>query len=119
MGEDIVHIVKRTIVNSIISTHIIPNRVRSRLLRLLGFNIQTNKIRAKCYFDSTNITIGKNSFVNYFCQFYPSEKSEIKIGQNCYLAMNVNICTISHEIGDSKQRARENEYHSITMCNVN
>src|SRR5699024_4771275 len=99
------NIVKRFIVNSLVGSHLVPNRVRSKLLKVLGLNVKTNKIRAKCYFDSTNIEIGNNTFINYFCQFYPSstEQGKITIGENCQIAMNVNFCTITHRIGGTEQ----------------
>lgn len=111
------NIIKRTLVNSLVGSHLVPNRARSKLLKVLGLSVKTNKIRAKCYFDSTNIEIGNNTFVNYFCQFYPSgvPDGKITIGDNCQIAMNVNFCAITHRIGDMSQRATENEYYPINV----
>jgi acetyltransferase-like isoleucine patch superfamily enzyme len=100
------------------SSLILPNRFRSKVLNLWGLQIGKSEIRAKCYFDSSNITIGDNSFVNYNCQFHTGvQGSKIMIGENVFLGMNVTMICVSHEIGGPEQRAGKNQYADITIEN--
>ena len=111
------NIIKNAFVNSIINSYLIPNRVRVMLYKYMGLEIQTNRVRPKCFFNSERVSIGENSFVNYFCQFHSSVKPQgtIKIGENCYIGMNTNICTITHEHGNEHQRAGKNTFHPIII----
>jgi maltose O-acetyltransferase len=98
---------KRFIVNTIASNHLLPSSLRLKLYRLMGLKINAKEIRARCFISSEFIKIGKGSFINTYCQFHSSyvPKGYIELGENCYVGMNVNFCTITHEMGDKKQRA--------------
>lgn len=110
------HIIK--ILLNLLSIGILPVKFRTKLLNLYK-NINAKEIRDKCYFNSPNVKIGKGTFINRECKFYSSycDDSKILIEENCYLGMNVSMITISHEIGNSKQRAGKNTYKGITIGN--
>jgi len=69
------------------------------------------------FFNSELVKIGKGSFVNYFTQFHSGYDGSgmISLGERVYIGMNVNFCTISHKLGGSTQRAKENTYHPIIV----
>lgn len=94
-----------------------PNKLRIKLYKIIGININANEVRQKCFFNSKFVSVGKGSFINYFCQFHSAYTSEnnIAIGDNCYVGMNVNFCCISHKLGDENQRAGKNIYGSISV----
>lgn len=79
------------IVNVLASSHFTIHKLRGSLLKLAGLNIETNAIKSKCYFNTNDINIGKDSFVNQYCKFFSSEVpgGEITIGKKCFIAMNV------------------------------
>jgi maltose O-acetyltransferase len=81
----------------------------------MGLEINAQGVRSKCYFNTEHVRIGENSSINYFCQFYPDPDAYISIGDNCFVGMNVNFCTVSHNLGNSKQRAGENTYKPIVI----
>lgn len=103
---------------NLISTNVLPTKIRTKLM-CIHKNINAKEIRAKCYFNSPNVEIGKGTFINRKCDFYSSyiEESKIYIGENCYLGMNVSMITISHKIGDMNKRAGQNFYKSINIGN--
>lgn len=81
--------------------------VRMFFYRLAGLKIgQKTRINPNCFFSSSNISIGCNSFVNRFCEAHDGLMGgAVFIGNNCYIAFNVVFCLVSHEIGNSHQRA--------------
>lgn len=110
---------KKNIINTFVASFWIPSSIRVKLYRALGMKIYTNQVKARCFFNSELISIGKGSFINSFCQFHSSHlpAGKISIGENCYIAMNVTFCTITHEVGDAKQRAGDNVYYPIEIGN--
>lgn len=81
--------------------------IRMFLYRLVGLKIGENtRINPKCFFSTSNISIGCNSFINRFCEAHDGLMGGgILIGNNCYIAFNVVFCLVSHEIGASHMRA--------------
>ncbi len=54
------------IVNGVLSTHLLPNRVRTQLLRLMGLKLHPKTIvRPKVFFRSSNITVGASTVIGY------------------------------------------------------
>lgn len=113
------NIFKRFIVNAMANSHWIPIKIRLKLYNLMGIKTINTEIRPGCFFNSEQVHIGSNSFINYFTQFHSGydERGKITLGERCYIGMNVNFCTISHELGDSSQRAGKNTYQPITVGN--
>lgn len=111
--------IERVIINSILGGNFILGRYRIKLYKVFGLKIKASDIRPKVYFNSKFITIGEGSFVNSFSQLFSgyNEDGRITIGNNCHIGMNVNICCISHEIGDSSQRGGIAKYKPIIINN--
>ena len=111
------NIIKRCIVNCIIGNDLIPSTFRGKLYRTLGLDIGATWVKPKCYFNSEHIHIEEGSLINNFCQFHSGYKAShgITIGKNVFVGMNVNFCTITHELGESNQRAGENIYKPINI----
>ena len=97
-----------------IGSWLMPHKLRNLLYRLCTINVDSKAfIKSGCYFQSTNIEIGK-SYINGFCKFYTVEKQyvnnaigggKIIIEDDCTLAFGVTLCCVTHEIGPMKHRA--------------
>lgn len=99
-------IVRDIIINKIASSKLVSNKIRVLIYKLCGLKICTKNIKPDCFMGGTDITIGKDTFINYGCFF--DNSSSIEVGMNCNIAMQVMFCTSSHEIGDSEKRAGMN-----------
>lgn len=97
----------RVIINKVACSYFIPNSIRRKLLNICGMDLDdSSRIMSNCFFDTNLIYLGKNSFINRFCQFHDGDHGgKIRIEDDCMIAMNVNFCTVSHEIGNSTRRS--------------
>ncbi|WP_209548119.1 acyltransferase [Exiguobacterium sp. s128] len=113
------NIYKRFIVNVLANSQWIPIQIRTKLYNWMGIRTNQSEIRPGCFFNSEFVNIGTKSFINFYSQFHSGydERGVITLGERCYIGMNVNFCTISHELGDSSQRAGKNTYEPITVGN--
>lgn len=76
------------------------------------------EIRRNVYFDNpSRVFIGDKSFINRGCQFHigAGVDNKIILGKNVFVGMNVCFVTVSHEIGNSFQRAATNKYDNIII----
>lgn len=106
----------RRIMNRI--PNILPLKLRVLFYNMIGFKVGTGKnIRRNIYISSTNISIGKDSFVNQFCKFYASPDAGIHIGDRCRVAMEVSFICITHDIGSSESRAGADTSYPIEVGN--
>jgi maltose O-acetyltransferase len=110
--------IERLMINSIAGNNNMPLLFRLKIYQLMKLDFGNSEIISNCYFSSKNVSIGRDSFVNRFCQFHASDEvgHGISIGEKCYIAMNVNFCCISHEIGEEEQRAGKKISGKIHIC---
>lgn len=97
---------KRVIMNSFAANCPLLS-IRMFLYRLAGMRIgKSSRINSKCFFSSSNISIGSESFINRFREVHDGLMGGgLSIGNNCFVAFNVVFCLVSHEIGPQHQRA--------------
>jgi maltose O-acetyltransferase len=94
---------------------VLPN-LRAELLRSIRITVGKNtEIRSNCVFVNDNVQIGDNVFINQHCYFHSSKIGRITIEENCDIGMNVLLCTITHETGNSSRRAGRQLYMPITI----
>jgi maltose O-acetyltransferase len=103
--QDILRIFWDIPINVIANSVITPRALRILLYRLFGMKVEAINISPKCYFKTRHITIGRGTFINRACFF--DNKAEIRIGNNCSIAMEVMFCTSTHNFGPATQRAAE------------
>lgn len=72
------------------------------MYRRLGLNV-AGRLRSGCFFDGGDVTIDRDTFVNYEC-YFDARYAPIRIGPGCSIAPQVMIATTTHEI-DHPQRA--------------
>ena len=94
---------RKLIVNGLAAWPAVPSRVRARLYRWGGIDVQTTFLSARCYFSGNRVTIGERSFVNGGCYF--ENHGAITIGCGVSLGMEVMLCASTHELGGPDQRA--------------
>lgn len=73
------------------------------MLRRAGIDPGTTKIEAGCFFFSDQIAFGEWGWVNHRCYF--DTRDRITLGDGAILAMEVMVCTSTHDIGDRRARA--------------
>ncbi len=115
VGRNVDIIVRDTLVNSVAGAVFMPYPLRYAIYRLYGVQTQTARIRARCWFNGSNVSIGRGSFVNYGCFF--DARARIDIGTRCSIAMEVMFCTSSYIIGGPEHRAETGVGYPITVGN--
>lgn len=97
---------QRIITNKIASSSVLTSGARITILKKMGMSIEKNtRIMPGIFFDSNNISIGENSFINRYCQFQDGGRNErFIIGRDVIVAMNVTFVAVSHEVGHKKRR---------------
>jgi maltose O-acetyltransferase len=89
--------------------------VRARLLRRAGIDAGTTKVESGCFFFGDNIAFGEWGWVNHRC--YLDTRDKITLGDSAILAMEVMLCTSTHEIGDERVRAGEYRTGPVAIGN--
>jgi maltose O-acetyltransferase len=101
------------ILNTAMSSVLIPSRHRWRLMRIFGMDVERSVVYPGTFFGSRLLSVGYDSMINYGCFF--DTTSEVKIGRGCSIGMEVLFCTSSHEIGSADKRAGLNTSYAITI----
>lgn len=89
--------------NVVAASYLLHMPQRIRLLSQLGLEIETEWVLPGCYFFSSDVSIGANTWINHRCYF--DSRAPIRIGNGCDVAMEVMFCTSSHEPGPPTKRA--------------
>lgn len=105
--------------NNIIAN--LPTRLRMSIYRNLSGGIHNNAfIGPNCIIDNPkSLFLDDGSNINRFCRFMTSSDREAKvyIGKNTWVGCNVSFICISHEIGESNQRAGKTVFSPIVVGN--
>ena len=92
--------------------------IRNRLYSVL-LNAENIKIGWNIHIDNiNNIFIKRNVLINSWCKFITGGSPKdiaITIGENSFLGPNCLLTTVTHEIGNSDQRAGVNLYKSTKI----
>lgn len=91
-------------VNRIAASIILPQRIRIYIYKIFGCKIKDSGIYSGQFFTSSDVEIGRNTFINHNC-FFENTLAKIEIEENCSIAMEVMFCTATHESGNKKKRA--------------
>lgn len=90
-------------VNGVLSSVFIPNRVRVQLYRLFGLRIHRKTIvRPGAIFRSNRVQIGPSCLVGYRVLF--DVRSDITIGRNVGIGADVVFVDTDHDMSDPKLR---------------
>jgi maltose O-acetyltransferase len=104
MAIEFKHRIARDVVlNRILSSALIPERIRCRLLKATGMQFAGPVfIKPGCVFVSTNIEIGAYSGIEYDCRIL--NEAKVTIGSQVGIGAHVMILTGSHDLGDGYRR---------------
>lgn len=102
-------------VNMLAASIITPRKLRFLIYSKLGIQTDTNNIFSRCYFETNNVKIGENTFINSQCHFENVEL--VEIGKDCRIAFQVVFCTSTHKIGNENQRGGETVFLPIKVGN--
>lgn len=91
------------VVNIFGSSTLIGRRGRRMFLLLGGLEVRKATIAPGCFFGGTDVSIGRQSFVNRGCFF--DAAGGITIGDDVAVGMRTMFITGSHEIGGPGRRA--------------
>lgn len=94
---------RNIVLNSIISSSLVPVPLRWRMLRAYGADVRPCRISPGVWIGSRRLTIGEGAYINTACML--STHAPITIGRRAYLAMGVTVSTSTHEIGPAAARA--------------
>jgi maltose O-acetyltransferase len=89
-------------VNTIAASNLVSRRLRARIYRRAGLDVQTEDISPHCFFHTCDIRIGAEAVINYGCYF--ENVAHVEIGPRAGLAMFVKIITSAHGIGPREAR---------------
>jgi maltose O-acetyltransferase len=78
-----------------------------------GAGMSRSYISPRCFFGSSQVTIGEGTFVNYECFFDTQDR--ISIGENVRIGMRSMFITGSHQYGEPGMRAAEPIKAGITV----
>ncbi|NHN92154.1 acyltransferase [Acetobacter sicerae] len=86
-----------------IGSELIPAFLRTRLLNALGASLDPSAcIWPGCHLRSTNLAMGRESFINV--GFFFDGAARLKIGSNVRIGQFLSIVTATHDIGPAEQR---------------
>lgn len=91
------------LLNRLIASVLIPERVRWRFYRAAGLDASRSLISFGCFMGGRAVSIGEDSFVN--TRTFIEASAPVAIGRRVSIGMDTAIITSGHETGDSARRA--------------
>lgn len=92
------------LINGIISSRIIPYRIRGKILNWSGCNIvKKSAIHSGCFLTGNKLKLGEGSYINRDC-YLDCKYGEIRIEENVGIGPRVQIYTTNHDYNDSSKR---------------
>lgn len=90
-------------VNVLAASPAVGRKGRSALLARAGIDVGTALVEPGCFFFGARVRLGDWAWINHRCYF--DARDEIEIGPYCSVAMEVMLCTSTHEVGEAGKRA--------------
>ncbi len=94
-----------------------PQQWRKEIYRHVGISIEEThravNIGPRCRIVGNELSIKSGTFINSDCFFHA--RAPIVIEEDCALAMEVMICTISHEVGPWNWRCGNTKFAPVTI----
>lgn len=92
-------------INRILSSQLVPDHLRWRLLRASGVRVQKSLIDPGCFIGSPRVVIGRDCSINR--GVFLDGFADLIIGNGVSIGMNALVVTGSHEVGPAVKRAGE------------
>lgn len=113
MRIELVNYHRDLLLNRLIASAVLPRPLRWRALRAAGLDVARSSIAPGIFFGSTRVRIGSRTHVNYGCFF--DAMDWITVGNDCDIAMQVLLCTSTHEVGPSRRRGGMSKHAPISI----
>ena len=91
------------LVNVVAASPAVGRQARSVLLERAGIDVGQALVEPGCFFFGARVKLGDWAWINHRCYF--DARDSIEIGSFCSLAMEVMLCTSTHDLGDARKRA--------------
>lgn len=95
--REVVRILVRSFMNSIVASQIMPMTLRYHLLRLWGMDLHSKKIYPRYTFRSPNVSIGEDTMISWNVFF--DTGARITIGKHSGVSVGSFLLTETHEVG--------------------
>jgi len=99
--------------NVVVASPAFPRGVRWRALRAMGLDVQRATINGSIFLGGTNISIGRDTFINYGA--FLDGAADVRIGDRCSFGPRVTILTGTHAIGGHERRAGTPKAAPVTI----
>lgn len=104
--------VRLHLVNNLAMSRLVSPRLRSRILRAVGYGIGDARLESGSTIRCATLTMGDGSFVNHDCFF---ASGDVELGRNVFLAKGVTLSTGDHQLGPHEKRAGEDVQAPIVI----
>lgn len=105
LRRELSNFVRDAMVNRMGFTSLVPDGIRSSLLRGLGFRVGRSRVSYGGYFGGRSISVGDSCFIAR--HVYIDASALVQIGNNVQIGPFVKLLTSTHEIGSADRRAGE------------
>lgn len=106
-------VARDVLLNAVIGSPLVPTRGRWLALRAAGMPVERCGVASRVWFGSTNVRIGRGTYVGHHCLF--DTWAPVTIGERCAIAMQVSFVTSSHEVGGPGKRAGAMTAQPVTV----
>lgn len=103
-------------INGLLSSGVVPSKLRVAALRLAGYRMLGAKVACKCYIGAGQVVLGSRTFLNLQCYLEPS--AGIYIGSGVMIGPRTSIITTTHPIGSSESSRTDRSPSSMTRAPV-
>ena len=103
------------LINSVIASRLIPNPLRWRLYRLVGFDVERTRLFEGAWLSPNRppIRIGAGTVINRGLTIL--DATRVDIGERCFIGPDVLIVTSTHHLGGHDHRAGDLYLESVTI----
>jgi maltose O-acetyltransferase len=93
------------LVNDVAASPYVSKRTRTRILRRLGVETETEQIFPRCYFHTCNIHLARGAILNHGVHI--ENVARVEIGRDTGLGIFTTVLTSTHDLGPSELRLGE------------
>jgi maltose O-acetyltransferase len=89
--------------NCLAPSQLLREHQRAAIYRWLGMELDSDRIKPGCFFQSSRFRMGRNSSLNYGC--FIENVAPVDIGEGTDIGFAVRVITSSHAPGGAERRA--------------
>lgn len=101
--------------NTLAASAMVHERDRAAMYRALGMQLDSDRIKPGCFFQSARFSLGRGAALNYNC--FVENVESVTIGERTGIGFGVRIVTSSHDASDPRERAGRWWPHPVRVGN--